>query len=48
MIHKEVASLAEAVGDVADGATIMIGGFGTAGLPNELIDALLDAGRARA
>jgi 3-oxoadipate CoA-transferase, alpha subunit len=30
--------------DVPDGATVMIGGFGTAGLPNELIDALIDQG----
>jgi 3-oxoadipate CoA-transferase, alpha subunit len=29
---------------VADGATVMIGGFGTAGLPNELTDALLAQG----
>ena len=34
MIQKEVASLAEAVADIADGSTVMIGGFGTAGLPN--------------
>jgi len=44
MIQKEVASLGEAVADVADGATVMIGGFGTAGLPNELVGALLEQG----
>jgi 3-oxoadipate CoA-transferase alpha subunit len=44
MIEKEVASLADAVADVADGATVMIGGFGTAGLPNELVEALLAQG----
>jgi 3-oxoadipate CoA-transferase alpha subunit len=44
MIQKEVASVAEAVADVSDGATVMIGGFGTAGLPNELIEALLAQG----
>jgi 3-oxoadipate CoA-transferase alpha subunit len=44
MIDKIVASTAEAVADVRDGATVMIGGFGTAGLPNELIDALLAQG----
>ena len=44
MIQKEVASLREAVADVADGATVMIGGFGTAGLPNELVGALLEQG----
>ena len=44
MIQKQVASLADAVADVADGATVMIGGFGTAGLPNELVAALLEQG----
>jgi 3-oxoadipate CoA-transferase, alpha subunit len=44
MIQKEVASAAEAVADVPDGATVMIGGFGTAGLPDELIEALLAQG----
>ncbi len=44
MIAKQVASLGEAVADVADGATVMIGGFGTAGLPNELVGALLEQG----
>jgi 3-oxoadipate CoA-transferase alpha subunit len=44
MIDKQVASLADAVADVADGATVMIGGFGTAGLPNELVGALLAQG----
>jgi 3-oxoadipate CoA-transferase alpha subunit len=33
-----------ALADVPDGATVMIGGFGTAGLPNELIDALIEQG----
>ena len=44
MIQKEVASLEQAVADVADGATVMVGGFGTAGLPNELVGALLAQG----
>ena len=44
MIQKEVATLAQAVADVQDGASVMIGGFGTAGLPNELTAALLDQG----
>jgi 3-oxoadipate CoA-transferase, alpha subunit len=44
MIEKQVASLAAAVADVPDGATVMIGGFGTAGLPNELVGALLAQG----
>lgn len=34
----------EAVGDVADGSTVMIGGFGPAGQPVELIEALLAQG----
>ncbi|HET9976813.1 MAG TPA: 3-oxoacid CoA-transferase subunit A [Burkholderiaceae bacterium] len=44
MIDKTVDSCAAAVADVPDGATVMIGGFGTAGLPNELTDALLAQG----
>jgi len=44
MINKLVASVAEAVGDIPDGATVMIGGFGTAGMPSELIDALIARG----
>jgi len=44
MINKVVASAAAAVADIADGATVMIGGFGTAGMPSELIDALIARG----
>ncbi len=44
MIQKEVATLRDAVADISDGATVMIGGFGTAGLPNELVGALLEQG----
>jgi 3-oxoadipate CoA-transferase alpha subunit len=44
MINKVLASAADALQDMHDGATVMIGGFGTAGLPNELIDALIDQG----
>jgi len=44
MIQKKLPSLAAAVADVPDGATVMIGGFGTAGLPNELVGALLEQG----
>ena len=40
MIDKIVRSAAAAVADVCDGATVMIGGFGNAGMPFELIDAL--------
>ena len=41
MINKICESIEAAVADVPDGATVMIGGFGTAGLPNELIDGLI-------
>lgn len=44
MINREVANVAEAVADVCDGATVMIGGFGEAGSPIELIHALIDQG----
>jgi 3-oxoadipate CoA-transferase alpha subunit len=44
MIDKQVASVADAVAGTADGATVMIGGFGGAGQPNELIDALIAQG----
>lgn len=44
MIDKIVPTPAEALADVPDGATVMIGGFGTAGLPNELVEALIAQG----
>lgn len=44
MISKRVSSAAEAVADVSDGSSIMIGGFGEAGSPIELIHALIDQG----
>jgi 3-oxoadipate CoA-transferase alpha subunit len=44
MINKIVKSLDEALNGVQDGATIMIGGFGEAGSPIELIHALIDQG----
>jgi len=44
MVNKIVASAQAAVADIRDGATVMIGGFGTAGMPSELIDALIDQG----
>jgi 3-oxoadipate CoA-transferase, alpha subunit len=46
MIDKRVATVEAAVADVKDGSTVMIGGFGVAGMPSELIDALI-ARRAR-
>ena len=44
MIDKTIGSVTAAVADIHDGATVMIGGFGTAGMPAELIDALIDQG----
>jgi len=44
MIDKLVATAQEALADVPDGATVMIGGFGNAGMPAELIDALIAQG----
>ena len=44
MIDKVARSVAEALGEVSDGATVLIGGFGTAGIPVELIDGLLEQG----
>jgi len=44
MIDKEVASAAVAVADIHSGASVMIGGFGTAGMPDQLIDALIARG----
>ena len=44
MLSKVVASVSEAVQDIKDGATVMIGGFGTAGMPSELVDALIEQG----
>jgi 3-oxoadipate CoA-transferase, alpha subunit len=44
MIDKECSSLVDAVADIGDGASVMIGGFGTAGMPDELIDALIARG----
>jgi len=44
MIDKRVASLEQAVAGIFDGAVVMIGGFGEAGSPIELIHALIDQG----
>src|SRR3954453_23690299 len=43
-MDKVVGSAEEAVADVADGATIAVGGFGLCGIPSVLIQALLEAG----
>jgi 3-oxoadipate CoA-transferase alpha subunit len=44
LINKIADSVAEAIGNVDDGATVLIGGFGTAGIPDELIDGLIAQG----
>ena len=44
MIDKIAASVDEALAAVKDGDTVLVGGFGTAGLPNELVDGLIAQG----
>ena len=44
MINKIALSVADALADVKDGSTVLIGGFGTAGIPAELIDGLIAQG----
>jgi 3-oxoadipate CoA-transferase alpha subunit len=44
MIDKISPSVAHALQGVRDGATVLIGGFGTAGIPGELIDGLIEQG----
>ena len=44
MINKIVPSLQDAVAGVQDGSTVLVSGFGGAGQPHELIDALIDQG----
>src|SRR4029450_5815175 len=42
MIHKVIASADEAIHDVPDNATLVVGGFGLCGIPENLINALVD------
>ena len=44
MINKIALSIADALAGVKDGSTLLIGGFGTAGIPTELIDGLIAQG----
>ena len=44
MINKIANSVASALEGIQDGATVLIGGFGTAGIPNELIEGLIEQG----
>lgn len=41
MINKSMASIDDAVADITEGATVMVGGFGPAGQPYALLDALI-------
>jgi len=44
MIDKFVSSIAEALSGVQNGATVLVGGFGAVGQPNQLIEGMLEAG----
>ncbi len=44
MIDKIARSVADALAGIKDGSTVLIGGFGTAGIPTELIDGLIEQG----
>ena len=44
MINKIVNSVAEALAGVKDGSTVLIGGFGSVGQPDELIEGLIEQG----
>jgi 3-oxoadipate CoA-transferase alpha subunit len=44
LINKQWSSAAEAVADIPNGSTVMVGGFGASGSPIELIHALIDHG----
>lgn len=44
LIDKTHATIASAVAGITDGSTLLIGGFGTAGMPSELIDGLIATG----
>ena len=44
MINKTYESIAQAVEGIADGSVIMVGGFGSAGMPSELIDGVIATG----
>lgn len=44
MIDKRVRTVAEALSGVADGSVVLVGGFGSVGQPNALIEGLIDGG----
>jgi 3-oxoadipate CoA-transferase, alpha subunit len=43
-VNKVASSIANALHGIVDGSTVMVGGFGTSGIPNELIDGLIAQG----
>jgi 3-oxoadipate CoA-transferase alpha subunit len=44
LINKSFESVAAALDGIADGSVIMVGGFGTAGMPSELVDGVIASG----
>lgn len=44
MVNKIIESVAAALADVPDGATVLVGGFGNAGMPHALIEGLIEQG----
>ena len=44
MIHKIVQSMAEAMAGIRDGSVVLLGGFGSIGLPNALVEGLIEQG----
>ncbi len=44
MIDKTVQTMADAMADIQDGSTVLVGGFGAVGQPNALIDGLIEQG----
>ena len=44
MINKIVQSMADAMAGIKDGSTVLIGGFGAVGQPDQLIEALIEQG----
>ncbi len=44
MINKIVQTMADAMAGIKDGSTVLLGGFGSVGQPNALIDALIETG----
>jgi 3-oxoadipate CoA-transferase alpha subunit len=44
MINKIVQTIADAMADIRDGSTVLVGGFGSVGQPNALIDGLIEQG----